>query len=381
MSKNNPKVFSHCARSPWFECSWNEAAFYGEYAGRLVPLSYGRDAAEEYWILRRAVGLFDVPEKPLEIGGPDAGRFLDRVFTRPVSELRVGRGRYGLLCHQRGGLVCDGLLFRLDDERYWYVHADADVYSWLVALALDYCVEIRDPQSWVLQVQGPRALEVLSRACDGGAPEEFRYFDAFQGSMGGQPVLISRTGWSAELGFEVYNLQPDVDGPALWQHLMQAGAESGIEACAQLGMNIRRIEGGILNYRTDMDWSTTPYDMGLEAFVDLEHDFIGRDALRDASRSPRFSGFKCAQGQPRYGAPVKSGTRVVGRVTASETSPYLGHGIGFALFDSPDGLRAPDLAVTGRDGQDWQIELVALPFYDAEKRIPRGLEAADGQVD
>ena len=380
MSSKNPKVYSHCERSPWFDCSWNENAFYGEYAGRLVPLSYGRDAVDEYWLLRKAVGLFDVPEKPLEISGRDATRFLNRVFTRPVERMRVGRGSYGLLCHQRGGLVCDGILFRLDEARYWYVHADADVYSWLVALALDYKVEIRDPRSWVLQVQGPKSLQVLEAACDGGVPDPFRYFDAFEGSMGGQPVLISRTGWSAEMGFEVYNLDAAVDGPALWRHLMQAGAAHGIEACAQLGMNIRRIEAGILNYRSDMDWSTTPFDMGLGEFVDLEHDFIGREALLGANRDARFCGFKCAEGEPRFGAEVKADDAKVGRVTDFEVSPYLGHGVGFVRFDAPQGMRGTGHRVLGRDGREHPIELVELPFYDAEKRIPRGLEPVDGAV-
>jgi aminomethyltransferase len=377
----SPKVFSHCERSPWYSCTSNDNAFYGEYAGRIVLLSVGNDSVEEYWKLRRGVGLFDVPERPVEIRGPDALSFLNRLFTRPVDKLRVGRGSYGLLCHQRGGLVCDGILFRIDEDCYWYVHADADVYTWLVAHAQGLDVDIRDPKSWVLQVQGPKAMEVLANACDGGAPDSFKYFDIFQGRMGGQDVLVSRTGWSAELGFEVYNLASDVDGPALWQHLMNAGADQGIVASGQLSMNIRRIEGGILNYRTDMDWHTTPYDMGLGMFVDLEHDFIGRDALRNCERSPRFTGFKCAEGDPRYGAAVMSNGQTVGRVTAYEVSPYLECGVGFALFDSPEHMHATGLAVRQRDGNECAIELVELPFYDAEKNIPRGLPPLSGAID
>ena len=281
-----PRVFSRCERSPWYDRTWSENAFYGEYAGRLVLLSLGNDAVDEYWALRRGVGLFDVPERPLEISGVDARRLLNRLLTRPVDRLRVGRGSYGLLCHQRGGMVCDGILFRIAEDRYWYVHADADVFTWLVAHAHGLDVDIRDPKSWVLQVQGPKSMQVLANACDGGAPERFNYFDIFEGRMGGQPVLVSRTGWSAELGFEVYNLDPDVDGPGLWDHLMLSGAEQRVRPCSQLSMNIRRIEGGILNYPTDMDWHTTPYDMGLGLFVDLEHDFVGRDALRRSDPSP-----------------------------------------------------------------------------------------------
>ncbi|MEM7563864.1 MAG: aminomethyltransferase family protein [Pseudomonadota bacterium] len=377
----SPKVFSHFDRSPWYQCTANDNAFYSQYAGRIVLLSVGNDAVEEYWKLRRSVGLFDVPERPVEIQGPDAVPFLNRVFTRGVEKMREGRGSYGLLCHQRGGLVCDGILFKLAEDHYWYVHADADVYSWLVAHALDYRVEIRDPKSWVLQVQGPDSLKILDKACDQPPPQEFRYFDAFQSTMGGQAVLISRTGWSAELGFEVYNMDPNVDGPALWNHLMEAGAEFEMPACGQLSLNIRRIEGGILNYRTDMDWNTTPYDMGLGMFVDLEnHAFIGREALAKCSKATRFSGFKCHQGSPKYGGSLKHEGKVIGQVTAFEHSPYLECGVGFALFDEPASLQLSDLVALDREGNECPIELVELPFYDAEKRIPRGLPDADGAL-
>jgi len=378
MSSGRLNVVSHCAKSPWFSKTCNEQSIYSEYAGRLVLQSLGNDPVEEYWSLRKAVGLFDVPERPLEISGKDSVAFLNRVLTRPVDKLRVGRGSYGLLCHQGGGLVCDGILFRLSAERFWYVHADADVYLWLNALAVDYQVEIRDPGAWVLQVQGPKSLHVLERACDGGAPQQFRYFDAFEGSMGGQPVLVSRTGWSAELGFEVYNLDAAVDGPALWDHLMAAGADQRIRACGQMSMNIRRIEGGILNYRSDMDWHTTPYDLGLGAFVDLDgHDFIGRDALCSASKAPRFTGFKCDSRQIRYGASLTASAQAIGRVTAYEISPYLEYGVGFALLDSAGSLDCSDVRIQDRDGNSCPVEFVALPFYDVDKHIPRGLPSTD----
>jgi aminomethyltransferase len=382
MSSKQLNVISHCGKSPWFSRTWSENAYYGEYADRLVLLSLGNDTVEEYWQLRKSVGLFDVPERPVEIKGPDALKFLNRVFTRPVDKLRVGRGSYGLLCHQGGGLVSDGILFKLAEDHFWYVHADANVYLWLVAHAQDYKLHIRDPQSWVLQVQGPKSMAVLANACDGGAPAQFRYFDAFQGHMGGQRVLVSRTGWSAELGFEVYNMDANVDGPALWDHLIAAGADFEMTGCSQLAMNIRRIEGGILNYRTDMDWYTTPYDMGLGQFVDLDsHDFIGRDALSLASKEARFSGFKCEGRRLRYGAAVMSGGQSVGKVTAYEVSPYLKCGVGFVLFDSPESMNHSEVTVSERDGNACPVELVELPFYDAEKNIPRGLETTDGLID
>ena len=382
MSSRRLTVYSHCAKSPWFARTWSENNFYSEYAGRLVLQSLGGDAVEEYWTLRKSVGLFDVPERPLEISGRDAIAFLNRAFTRPVDRLRVGRGSYGLLCHQGGGLVCDGILFRLSEDRFWYVHADADVRLWLTALAVDYRVDIRDPGSWVLQVQGPKSLQVLGDAIDDDLPDEFRYFDAFAGSMGGQPVLVSRTGWSAELGFEVYNMDAAVDGPALWDHLLAAGEQHGIRPCGQESMNIRRIEGGILNYPTDMNWDTTPYDVGLGAFVDLDaHEFVGRDALRHADRSSRFTGFKCDPRQIRFGSHLMDSGRVIGRVTAYEISPYLECGVGFALLDSPQDLDSRDVQVDDAEEVACRVEFVELPFYDAAKNIPRGLPSPDDLSD
>jgi glycine cleavage system aminomethyltransferase T len=382
MPASRPNVISHCSRSPYFNCTWNEAAYYSEYADRLTLLSLGNDVNEEYWMLRKSVGLFDVPERPVEITGTDSVQFLNRMFTRPIDTLQTGRGHYGLLCHQRGGMVCDGILFKLAENHYWYVHADADVYTWFVAHADQYSVNIRDPQSWALQVQGPDALKVLAGACDGGAPANFRYFHIARARMSGQDVLISRTGWSGELGFEVYNLDPDVDGPALWSHLLRAGREFKMAACGQLSMNVRRIEAGILNHGTDMNWETTPYDVGLGQFVDLDNQsFIGRDALATADQRARFTGFKCHQGQPKTGSTVVRNDLPVGRVTAFANSPYLQCGVGYILLDKPDFIRESSLGVVDREGRECPVQLTSLPFYDVEKLIPRGQLPLDGRVD
>lgn len=378
MAGTQLNIISSCARSPYFPCTRDRVTIYGEGSGRITPLSLGLDKTEEYWILRKSVGLYDVPERPVEITGGDSVRFLNRVFTRPVETLSINRGRYALLCHQRGGIVCDGVLFRLDDDRYWYVHADRDIYTWLVAQADGYDVSINDPHSWALQLQGPRALEVLGTCCDDGAPAKFEYFHSTQLHMGGQDVLVSRTGWTGELGFEVYNLNPGVDGPALWNHLLEAGREFGIKECGTLGMNCRRIEAGIMNYGTDMNWETTPFDMGLAQFVDLDcHDFIGRGALLKADKRARFTGFKSPEANIKWGSIVLHDGRPAGQVKALEYSPYLECGVGFVLLDNPDLMNADGLTVADRQGQERPLELTPLPFYDPKKLIPRGLETAE----
>ncbi|MGB0383929.1 MAG: aminomethyltransferase family protein [Ardenticatenaceae bacterium] len=378
MAGTELKIISSCARSPFFKCTRDRTVNYGECSGRLTPLSLGRSKVEEYWTLRTAAGLYDVPERPLEIRGPDAVGFLNRMFTRPIETLRVNRGRYALLCDHRGGMVCDGVLFRLEEQRFWYVHADGAIYTWMMAFADGYDIEIVDPNSWALQIQGPRALDILEACCDDGAPKKFRYFHCAQVKMGGQPVLISRTGWTGELGFEIYNLEPNVDGPALWTHLVESGRDFGMLECGTLGMNCRRIEAGILNYGTDMNDKTTPYDMGLGQFVELDqHDFVGRDALAGADKRTRFTGFKCPKGNIRWGSSVLQNGSRIGLVKAFDHSPYLKCGVGFVLLDSPDFMDATGLTIVDRQGQERPIELTALPFYDAKKRIPRGLETVE----
>jgi aminomethyltransferase len=371
-------IISSCARSPYFECTRERTRSYGEHQGRLTPVIFDREVSEEYWVLRKAAGLFDVPERPLEIAGKDSTRFLDRMFTRPVSTLRLNRGRYGLLCHNGGGIACDGVVFRLEEDRFWYVHADRDVFTWMSALSEGYEVTIRDPRSWVLQIQGPRSLEILADCCDGGRPAPFDYFHAARVGMGGQPLLVSRTGWTGELGFEIYNLDPEVDGPALWNHLLARGNRHGLEPCSTYAMNPRRIEAGILNYGTDMNWDTTPFDLGLGQFVDLDgHDFIGRDALIKGDKRSRFSGFKLLEGDAKWGARVLSEGEPVATIKALDHSPYLQCGVGYVLFDSADLAERNNLVVLDRQGRERDVALHDLPFYDAEKRIPRGLDVAD----
>ena len=175
-AKNNEKMVhakSHPAvriNSKRFEQSPYAAAYLqadtllGCYCNRFYPISFGDDVIELYWKLRRGVMLFDVPEKPLEISGPDAIRLLEKVFTRRIADLNQGRAHYAIACTPKGGVLMDGVLIRLAEERFWYVQADGEFESWLIAHSDGLDVDISDPQSRVLQVQGPKALAVLDAA-------------------------------------------------------------------------------------------------------------------------------------------------------------------------------------------------------------------------
>jgi len=355
--------------SPYLDRYATDEAVFGVYGNRLYALSLGSDPIADYWRLRREAALFDVPERPLQVEGPDAEQLLDLVLTREVRTLSPGKARYAIACDDRGGILMDGVLIRWSADRFWYVLADGQFVPWLAAHARGLDVTVSDPGSWVLQVQGPTSLDVLEDSCDEHAPDPFPYFGVAEVRLGGQDVLVSRTGWSGELGFEIYTL-PGTDGPALWDHVLEAGRAHGLAVQSLESLGIRRIEAGILDNGTDMDPSMTPFEAGLGAFVDLEKPgFAGREALAVADRRPLLFGLS-GRSTPAAGATVHLDGSAVGRVTAGAWSPFLERGIGYVRLREPGEWVGTEVYL---DGGDDPFDVVALPFYDAEKAIPRGL--------
>ena len=188
----------------------------------------------------------------------------------------------------------------------------------------------------------------------------------------GQEVVITRTGYTNELGWEFYT-EAHHDAEALWAHLSAAGAPFGMEIFGLDAMNIRRIEAGILNAGSDFNQWTTPYAAGLGHFVDEDKgDFLGKAALAKAPRGRRSHGIKCPTGEPLINADIDVNGTHAGKVTAGATSPYLGHGIGIALLDTDAHGPGTAVMVGCRDGSLKPAELVELPFYDKQGEIPRG---------
>ena len=362
-----------------FQAKWiNPQTVMGVYAGRYYSVFNGEDPEEGYWTLRRKAVLYDVPERPVEIAGPDAERFLEYVFSRRVASLREGRGRYAILCDHRGRLFMDGILFRISGQRFWYVQPDGALETWLLAHGAGFDISVSDPKSRVLQIQGPKSLAIMHAATDGALTATMGYFHSGFFRIAGQEVYVSRTGWTGELGFEIYTQGVDTDCAALWDHLMAAGAPHGMIFGSLTSMEMRRIEAGILDNGTDFDLSMTPFEAGLGPFVDLDKEnFIGRDALLTAPRDGRrLFGLTCPGGVPGYGETLVDGCRAVGHVTAGAWSPYLKSGIGYVRFDAPGAWAGRKLEVRTQDGALLDCEIVDLPFYDPEKRIPRGIDAS-----
>ena len=158
-------------QSPYFDFYANSETVLGVVAGRYYTVFNGEDPLETYWTLRRKVVLYDVPEKPWQIEGPDAIPFLERVFARHIGNLPEGRGLYAIACAPNGGTFMDGILFNLGEGRYWYVQPDGALEPWLVALSDGFDVRVSDPRSRVLQLQGPSSMKVMADLTDGAINE------------------------------------------------------------------------------------------------------------------------------------------------------------------------------------------------------------------
>ena len=345
---------------------------YTIYNRRLTAMSMAKLSAEEaYWRLRRQAILRHTAELPVEIRGPDAEALLNRIFTRDVARTQVGRCTYQIACYDDGGMMLDGILVRLGPDRFWYGQADGDLTDWMRAHARGLDVAIFDPGVWISQVQGPDALRILAAAVDGAAPDRFRYFDAATVRIAGQEVVITRSGFTNELGWEVY-LGPEIDTDAVGARLLEAGAPSGLIPVAVGGA--RRIEAGLLNAGSDFDATVTPFAAGLGSMVTFDKpDFIGKGALQMADRHQRTWGLRVCGGTARTGKGITRDGVCVGRVCSTAWSPFQNCGVAIVRLDDPELGPGAALEVACRDDTVRQATVCELPMYDRKREIPRGL--------
>ncbi|MDJ0943035.1 MAG: dimethylsulfoniopropionate demethylase [Kiloniellales bacterium] len=363
-------------KSPFYDATRRQGCkAFTIYNHMYLPVYYESPEAD-YRRLIEAVTLWDVGvERQVEITGPDAARFTQFLTPRNLSTCAVGQCKYVLLTTERGGIVNDPVLLRLAEDRFWLSLADSDVLLWARALAhaLGYDVEVREPDVSPLQVQGPRSLEVM-RDLFGGWIEELRYFWFRETELDGIPLVVSRTGWSAERGYEVF-LRDGRHGDRLWETIMEAGQPYGIGPGAP--STIRRIEGGLLSYGADMDLDTNPYELGLGRLVDLdqEADFMGKAALAEIAQNGvarRLVGLEIEGPRlPTSEEPwaVAAGERGIGKVTSAAHSPRLGKNIALAMLAAEAINPGSAVEVSTPLGRR-AAEVVELPFFDPKKRLP-----------
>jgi len=364
-------------RSPYFEATRRYGCrAYTVYNHMFLP-SYYDDPVSEYWHLLEHVTLWDVSvERQVEITGPDAFRFTSLLTPRDLSRCRVGQGRYVLITAADGGIINDPVLMRLGENHFWLAVADSDVLLWAkgVALHAGMRVQIGEPDVSPLQVQGPKSKPVM-QALFGDRVLDMPYYNFFEANLDGIPVVVTRTGWSGEVGYEVY-LRDGSRGLELWERIMAAGAPYDIRPTGP--SDIRRIEAGLLNYGADMTLENNPFEVGLDRLVELDKDveFVGRDTLKRIKGDGvkrKLVGVEI-QAEPldlnETVWPVWSAGGRIGAVTSAVYSPRLKRNIGYAMVPIDHANVGNALWVDTPLGRA-KASVVAMPFVDPKKEIPK----------
>ncbi|MBW4983318.1 glycine cleavage system protein T [Mameliella sp. CS4] len=363
-------------KSPYFDATvrWGAKGF-SVYNHMYIPRDFG-DPEQNFWNLVNDAILCDVAvERQVEITGPDAAKFVQLLTPRNLSKMAVGQCKYVLITNAQGGILNDPILLRLAENHFWISLADSDILLWAqgVAVHSGLDVQIGEPDVSPLQLQGPQSGEVI-RALFGDSIMDLKYYWLREMDLDGIPLIVSRTGWSSELGYELY-LRDGSKGDALWERIMAAGLEFGLKPGHT--SSIRRIEGGMLSYHADADINTNPYELGLDRLVDLEieADFIGKAALKRI----RDEGVKRMQvgliieADPMRGPnttfwPINKAGAEIGKVTSAVYSPRLERNIALAMIDIEHAHVGTQIEVILPSGPT-VATVVERPFFDPKKAL------------
>jgi glycine cleavage system aminomethyltransferase T len=369
-------------KSPYFDATirWGAQGF-SVYNHMYIPRDFG-DPEQNFWNLVNDAILCDVAvERQVEITGPDAARFVQMLTPRDLSKMAVGQCKYILITNADGGILNDPILLRLAENHFWISLADSDILLWAqgVAVHAGLDVSIGEPDVSPLQLQGPKSGEVM-RALFGDGIMDLKYYWLREVELDGIALVVSRTGWSSELGYELY-LRDGSRGDELWEKIMAAGQPFGLKPGHT--SSIRRIEGGMLSYHADADITTNPFELGLDRLVnlDMEAGFIGKDALRriKAEGVKRKQVGLVIEGAPLNGPntsywPVRKGGETIGMVTSAVYSPRLKQNIALAMVAVEHANVGAEVDVVNRTGlvNEAGTELATIverPFYDPQKKI------------
>ncbi|MBT8416650.1 MAG: glycine cleavage system protein T [Silicimonas sp.] len=353
---------------------WGAKGF-SVYNHMYIPRDFG-DPEENFWNLVNDAILCDVSvERQVQIKGPDAAKFTQYLTCRDISTCAVGQCKYVLITDQDGGIINDPILLKLAEDHFWLSIADSDVLLWARGVAVNsgMDVEITEPDVSPLQLQGPKSREIL-RAAFGDAPTELKYFWFTEHDWHGVPLVISRTGWSSELGYEIY-LRDGSAGDRLWEYLMEVGGPLGLKPGHT--SSIRRIEAGMLSYHADMNLANNPFELGMDRLVNLDADadFIGKDALtriKAKGVSQKLIGLEIG-GDPFVGSndffwPILKDGAQVGTVTSAIYSPRLEKNIALAMIRSEHTDPGTELTVD-KLRETRSCTVVPIPFYDPKKTL------------
>ena len=371
----NPRI----RKSPFFEATIASGATeFHPYNGMWMPVGYDTPV-NEYWNTIERAGLWDVAvQRVVEFSGPDALAFMELLTPRHVAKVAVGQCRYIFLCNQDGGLLNDPVMLRVAEDRFWICCADGDIYMWAKGIAVyaGMDVQIETPHVYPMQIQGPNSPKVIE-ALFGEDALDLKYYHWKWVEMDGRKFVLSRTGFSSEVGFELFLIGHE-GGDAVWHKILKVGQPFGLSPGSP--NRIRRIEGGVLDYGSDMTTAENPFEVGLGGRIAFDKgDFIGKDALlkiKDEGAARKMCG-AFVEGPAftknnEHRWTVRLGDKKVGEMTSAVHSPRLERNIGFILLDAAYAEITEGLVVETAEGDRGAV-LTSMPFIDPDKKIPRAV--------
>ena len=358
-------------------------AIFDEYAGFDLPYRFGPDILAEYWACRRAAAVIDLsPLRKIEITGRDAGRLLQTLVTRDLDRLSDGQVVYTALCDEAGNVMDDGTVFRFGPDRFRWVGYQDEDETWFRAhadrLGLDVTLQNSTDLLHNIAVQGPRSRAVVAQLLEvadaGPKVSDLTWFRFTEGVLpGGPPVLLSRTGYSGELGYEIW-CHPD-DGPAVWEAVFDAGSSVGVGPLGLDALDILRVEAGLVFKGYEYDGGQSPAEAGIGFVVTpgKRGDFVGKAAIerRRQDAAENFVGLAVDADEPLAGGDrlLDATGHPVGVVTSGVLSPVLEKNIAFGRVQISHSRAGTALVAerAGEGGARARVTAAAIPFYDPDK--------------
>jgi glycine cleavage system aminomethyltransferase T len=376
-----PRLISFRIRkSPYFNATERYGCrAYTTYNNMYLPLVY-EDLVTDYWHIKKGVTLWDVGcQRQVEITGPEAFRFLQHLTPRNLGKFQIGQCKYLPLTTPDGGILNDPVCTRVGENKFWLSIADRDIHLWArgMAAGLQMDVHIQEPDVSPLAIQGPKSFDVAADLF-GDWVREMRYFWSREIDFQGIPLILARSGWSKQGGYELY-LRDGSYGEQLWEIVMEAGKPYDIQPSTP--SSIERVESGLLNYWEDVTEDTNPYEVGLGKFVDLEQEvnFIGKDALKEieaAGIKRKLVGL-VIHSEPIYQQAqswmVEFTDNPVGIITSAVYSPDLDQNIAYALVAIECSEEGTEMFVD-IDGEKIEATVTKLPFIDNQEVVWSGLK-------
>ena len=362
--------------SPYFEGTQASGAkAYSVYNHMYLP-SWYRDTDEEYWAVTNDVVIWVVSvERQVQIKGPDAFEFTNFITTKDLHKCKVKQCKYTLICDDKGGVINDPVLSRLDDDIFWLSLSDSDVLLWAKGLAYNskWNVELSEPDVAPMQVQGPKSKPLMI-SLFGSELESLRYYHCLDGTLSGMEMLVTRTGYTGEIGYEIFLKNATKDGLKLWNTMLEAGKPYNISPTGP--SLIRRLEHGIRNYGQDVRLDNNPYEVGLGFAVDLkqEADFIGKEALTQIKKEGVKQkligiefGIERMKGWNEDNWPVMENGKQIGRVTTAAYSPSLKKNIGYAMLPIEKTEIGTIITILAR-GDETEATVIKEPFITGREK-------------